>query len=44
MEAAVREEIVVAVQYPARNGTYLTTINVISNKKSGLFDKGTPAQ
>ena len=27
-----------------RSGTYLTTINVISNKKSGLFDEGTPAQ
>ena len=24
--------------------TYLTTINVISNKKSGLLDEGTPAQ
>ena len=29
---------------PIPIGTYLTTINVISNKKSGLFDEGTPAQ
>ena len=25
-------------------GTYLTTINVISNKKYGLFDEGTPVK
>ena len=28
----------------SNSSTYITTINVISNKKSGLFDEGTTAQ